>query len=157
MAGPYGHDAVFFETVSNTTLTPSVELGAKRTVAGKEYMYVYNGCGASITSGYGVTVSLLSNYTVTVSSTTQVNHCVGVAPYTFATATYGWIQTKGFCKVVLGADNSMALNDPMKLGTDGKFGVNSVATGNIDLQCGFSIQAVASAGSGSIYLRGLFA
>lgn len=147
----------YFESVSQTTLSNSVDLGTKRVEGGKEYIYVYNGCGASITSGYGVTVSLLSGYTVTVSSTTQVNHCVGVANYTFATATYGWIQTKGFCQIVLSANNSMALNDPIKLGTDGLFGVNSVATGNIDLQCGFSIQAVASAGSGKIFLRGLFA
>jgi hypothetical protein len=152
----YGYGRQFFESVTQTTLTPSVDLGTRRYEGGKEYIYVYNGCGASITSGYGCTVSLLSGYTVTVSSTTQVNHCVGVANVTMATATYGWIQTKGFVKIKLGADNSMALNDPMKLGTDGLFGVNSVSTGNIDLQCGFSIQAVASAGSGSIYLRGIF-
>lgn len=152
----YRYDRHHFETVSTTTLTNSVDLGTRRYENGKEYIYVYNGCGASITSGYGVTVSLLSGYTVTVSSVTQVNHCVGVCNTTMATATYGWIQTKGFVKIKLGADNSMALNDPIKLGTDGHFGVNSVSTGNIDLQCGFSIQAVASGGSGSIYLRGIF-
>lgn len=153
----YGYDAKFFETVSTTTLTNSVDLGTRRVHAGNEYIYVFNGCGASITSGYGVTVSLLSGYTVTVSSVTQVNHCVGVANTTMATNTYGWIQTRGFTKIKLGADNSMALNSPMKLGTDGVFGVNSVSTGNIDLQCGFAIEAVASGGSGSIYLRGIFA
>lgn len=153
----YRYDQTFFESVSQTTLTNSVDLGTRRYEGGKEYIYVYNGGGASITSGYGVTVSLLTGYTVTVSSVTQVNHCVGVARYTFATATYGWIQTKGFATIVLSANNSMALNDPIKMGTDGLFGVNSVATGNIDLQCGFSVQAVASGGSGSIYLRGLFA
>ncbi len=152
-----GYDTKFFESVSQTTLTNSVELGTRRVQNGNEYIYVYNGCGASITSGYGVCVSLLSGYTVTVSSVTQVNHCVGVAPYTFATATYGWIQTRGFCRIKLGSVNSMALNDPMKLGTDGLFGVNSVSTGNIDLQCGFSIEAAASGASGAIYLRGIFA
>ena len=153
----YDNGRHFFEALTTTTLTASVDLGTRREENGKSYIYVYNGGGASITSGYGCTVSLLSGYTVTVSSTTQVNHCVGVANTTMATATYGWIQTKGFCKIKLSANNSMALNDPIKLGTDGLFGVNSVATGNIDLQCGFAIEAVASAGSGSIYLRGLFA
>jgi hypothetical protein len=153
----YRYDSVFFEPTSAVTLTPSVDLGTRRYEGGKEYIYVYNDGGASITSGYGVTVSLLSGYSVTVSSVTQVNHCVGVANTTFPTAAYGWIQTKGFCKIKLSANNSMALQDPMKLGTDGLFGVNSVATGNIDLQCGFSIQAVASGGSGTIYLRGIFA
>lgn len=152
----YKYDQIFFESVSQTTLTPSVDLGTRRYESGKEYIYVYNGCGASITSGYGVTVSLLTNYTVTVSSTTQVNHCVGVCRWTMATATYGWIQTKGFAQIVMSADNSMALNDPMKLGTNGLFGVNSVSTGNIDLQCGFSVQAAASGLSGAIYLRGIF-
>jgi hypothetical protein len=153
----YRKDVVNFESVSQTTLTPSVDLGARRIEGGKEYIYVYNDGGASITSGYGVTVSLLSGYSVTVSSVTQVNHCVGVANTTMPTASYGWIQTKGFVKIKLSANNSMALNDPMKLGTDGLFGVNSVATGNIDIVCGFSVQAVASAGSGTIYLKGLFA
>lgn len=151
------YDQIFFESVSQTTLTASVDLGTKRIEGGKEYIYVFNGGGASITSGYGACVSLSSGYTVTVSSVTQVNHCVGVANYTFATATYGWLQTKGFTRIKMSANNSMALNDPIKLGTDGLFGVNSVATGNIDLQCGFSIEAAASAGSGMIWLRGLFA
>lgn len=153
----YGYQRIFMEPVSAVTASPSVELGTRRVEDGKEYIYVYNDGGASITSGYGCTVSLLSGYSVTVSSVTQVNHCVGVANTTIPTAYYGWIQTKGFCKIKLSANNSMAVNDPMKLGTDGLFGVNSVATGNIDLQCGFSIQAVASGGSGSIYLRGIFA
>lgn len=146
----------FFESVTMTTLTPSVDLGTRRYEGGKEYIYVYNNGGASITSGYGVTVSLLSGYSVTVSSVTEVNCCYGVANVTFATAVYGWIQTKGYVKIKLSADNSMALNDPMILGTDGTFGVNSVATGNLDIVCGVSIQAVASGGSGSIYLRGLY-
>ena len=153
----YGYQYIFNESVSQTTATPSVDLGSRRVEGGKEYIYVYNGGGASITSGYGVCVSLLSGYTVTVSSVTGVNHCVGVANVTFATAMYGWIQTKGFVKIKLSANNSIALNDPIKLGTDGLFGVNSVSTGNIDLQCGYAIEAVASNGSGSIYLRGLFA
>lgn len=153
----YNDNQMFFESVSQTTLTNSVDLGTRRFENGKDYIYVYNGCGASITSGYGVTVSLLTGYTVTVSSVTQVNHCVGVANYTFATATYGWIQTKGFAQIVLGSVNSMALNDPMKLGTDGLFGVNSVSTANIDLQCGFSVETKASGASGKIWLRGLFA
>lgn len=152
----YGQPQQYFETVSQTTLTPSVDLGSRRSEGGKDYIYVYNGCGASITSGYGVTVSLLSGYTVTVSSVTEVNGCYGVANTTMATAVYGWVQTKGFVKIKLSDNNSMALNDPMILGTDGTFGVNSIATGNLDIPCGVSIQAVASGGSGSIYLRALF-
>lgn len=151
-----GYDKIFYESISATTTSPSYDLGTRRSIGGSEYIYVYNGCGASITSGHGVTVSLLSGYTVTVSSVTQVNHFVGVCNYTMATATYGWVQTKGFAQVVMGANNSAAVNDPMKAGTDGKFAVNSVATGNIDLQCGFSIEAMASAASGKIYFRGIF-
>lgn len=153
----YGHDQVFYESVSQTTATNSVELGTRRTYAGNEYIYVYNGGGASITSGYGVTVSGNSGYTVTVSSVTQVNHFVGVAQYTFATAYYGWVMSRGFAQVVMGADNSAAVSDPMRAGTDGKFAVNSVATGYIDIPCGFSVQAMASGASGKIYFRGLWA
>lgn len=153
----YRNDQHYFEAVSQTTATNSVELGTRRVQNGNEYIYVYNGGGASITSGYGVTVSGLSGYTVTVSSVTQVNHIVGVANYTFATGYYGWIQTKGFCQIVMSANNSAAVSDPIRGGTDGKFAVNSVATGYIDIPCGFAVEAMASGASGKIYLRGLFA
>lgn len=153
----YGANPVGFESVTMTTLTPSVDLGTRRVENGKEYIYVYNGGGASVTSGYGVTVSGFSGFTVTVSSVTQVNHFVGVAPVTFATAVYGWVQTKGFAQVVMGADSSAAVSDPMRASADGKFAVNSVATGYIDIPCGFSVQAMASAASGRIWLRTVWA
>ena len=151
----YGYQQAFFEPVSQTTLTPSVDLGTRRVEGGKEYIYVYNNGGASITAKYGVCVSLLSGYSVTVSSVTQVNHCFGVAPVTIATAYYGWVQTRGFAVVKMSANNSAAVADPIRLGTDGLFAVNSVATGYIDIPCGFSVEAIASAGTGTVYLRTL--
>lgn len=153
----YGYQRIFNESVSQTTLTNSVELGSRRVENGNEWIYVYNGGGASITSGYGVTVSGTSGYTVTVSSVTQVNHFVGVAQYTFATATYGWVMTRGHAQIVMGSVNSAAISDPMRAGTDGKFAVNSVATGYIDIPCGYSVEAMASGASGKIFFRGLWA
>lgn len=151
----YGNRQDFFESVSQTTLTNSVDLGSRRVYNGTEYLYVYNGGGASITSGYGVCVSGSSGYTVTVSSVTQVNHFVGVAAYTFPTATYGWVISKGFVQVVMGTVNSAAISDPMRASTDGKFAVNSVATGYIDIPCGFSVEAMASGASGKIFFKGV--
>lgn len=153
----YQYNPVFFEPVSATTSSPSVDLGTRRVQNGNEYIYVYNGGGASITSGYGVCVSGLSGYTVTVSSVTNVNHFVGVCEKTIATGYYGWVLSKGFAQVVMGANNSAAVSDPMRASTDGKFAVNSVATGYIDIPCGFSVEAMASGASGKIYFRGLFA
>jgi hypothetical protein len=152
-----GYQRIFNESVSQTTLTNSVELGTRRTENGNEYIYVYNNGGASITSGYGVCVSGLSGYSVTVSSVTQVNHFVGVAAYTFATATYGWVICRGWAQIVMGANNSAAVSDPIRAGTDGRFAVNSIATGYIDIPCGFSAEAIASGASGKIYFRGLWA
>ncbi len=153
----YGYQRIFNESVSQTTLTPSIDLGTRRTESGVEWIYVYNGGGASITSGYGVCTSGTSQYTVTVSSVTQVNHFVGVCQYTMATATYGWVVSRGPAQVVMSANNSAAVSDPMRAGTDGKFAVNSVATGYIDIPCGFSYEAMASGASGKIYFRGMWA
>ncbi len=150
----YGTRQDFFEPVSQTTLTNSVELGSRRVYNGNEYVYIYNGGGASITSGYGVCVSNCSGYTVTVSSVTQVNQFVGVCTEkTIATAYYGWILTRGFAQIVMGANNSAAVSDNMHAGTDGVFAVNSVATGYIEPACGFSVQAMASGASGKIYFN----
>lgn len=148
----------FLEPVSQTTLTNSVDLGQRRIYNGAEYIYVYNNGGASITSGYGVTVSGLSGFSVTVSSVTQINAMFGVCTEkTIATAYYGWVMTKGFAQIVMGANNSAAVGDHMHAGPDGVFAVNSVATGYIDGPCGVSVQAIASAGSGKIWFRGMFA
>lgn len=153
----YGYQRMFTESVSQTTLIPSTDLGTRRTENGNEWIYVYNDGGASITSGYGVCTTGTSGYSVTVSSVTNVNHFVGVCQYTMATATYGWVISRGYAQIVMGANNSAAVSDPMRASTDGRFAVNSVATGYIDIPCGFSAQAMASAASGKIYFRGLWA
>lgn len=145
------------EPISQTTLTNSVDLGTRRTWNGAEYIYIYNDGGASITSGYGVTVSLNSGYSVTVSSVTQINACFGVCTEkTIATAYYGWVMTKGFAQIVMGSVNSAAAGDPIRMGTDGVFAVNSVATGYIEPSVGISVQAMASGASGKVYFRTMF-
>ena len=156
----YRKDVVNFESVSQTTLTPSVDLGARRIEAGKEYIYVYNDGGASITSGYGVTVSGNSGYSVTVSSVININPCVGVANYTVATGVYGWIQTKGPCQIAMSTTVAATIGTVVYLDTNGTFHnvvlVNSGATA-VQQPAGVLLQTVTSIASGKIYLRGLFA
>ena len=145
------------EPVSQTTLTNSVDLGTRRNWNGAEYIYIYNDGGASITSGYGVTCSLNSGYSVTVSSVTQINVCFGVCTEkTIATAYYGWVMTKGYAQIVMSANNSAAAGDNIRMGTDGLFAVNSVATGYIEPAMGVAVQAIASAASGKVYFRTMF-
>lgn len=146
-----------FEPVSQVTATNSVDLGTRRTYAGSEYIYIYNDSGtASITSGYGVTCSLNSGYSVTVSSVTQVNVCFGVCQVTIPTNYYGWVLTKGYAQIVMGADSSAAAGDNIRMSADGKFAVNSVATGYIEPAMGVAMQAMASGASGKVYFRTMF-
>lgn len=150
----FGHDSYYLETPSQVTATNSVDLGSRRFYNGSEYLYVYNAGGASITSGYGVIMSAMTQYSVTVSSATQTDAFAGVAIVTIPTANYGWVLTKGFATIVMGADNSAAVGNNLMAGSNGLWAVNSVATGYLAPGCGRAIDAMASGASGRAYVRG---
>ena len=148
---------VSFESVSAVTATPSVDVGTRRTYAGKDYRYVYNAGGAQISVKNAAIYSAVSGYSVTVSSVTNLNHFIaGVCVHaTLTTATYGWLLTEGFATVEMGADNSAAAGAGICLGTDGKFA--RVVSANTDVmqgqRVGVAMVAIASGGSGTAYLR----
>lgn len=91
-----------FESVSQTTATPSVKIGSRaEDDAGNEYIYVYN-AGSEIWPGrcaYLKTNS--SSYTIS-----DTNTAAGVGVFagavhhaTIPTAYYGWIMTRGLAAV----------------------------------------------------------
>jgi len=97
------NNPIQFESVSQTTLTNSVELGRRTTdSSGNEYIYVYNAGEYQIIPGR--TAYLLSNtsgYSITATNTaSQVGlFAGGVHHATIATAYYGWIMTRGLAAV----------------------------------------------------------
>lgn len=94
---------ISFESVSNVTTDPSVELGMRRSDAsGNEYVYVYNLSNVEVPPGRCVYLPTASSgYSVTVTNTaSQIgNFAGGVHHATLVTGGYGWIMTKGVCRV----------------------------------------------------------
>lgn len=120
----YSISPILMESVSNTTATLGVnspELGTRVTVDGNDYLYVYNGGGASITAGNAVVQSNISaaGYTCTVSSVTQVDYAIGLCVHsTIATGYYGWVMTRGHATFET-AGTINALGGGLMVGVDG--------------------------------------
>jgi len=138
-----------FESVSAVTLTPSVEIGVRRIENEEEYIYCYNDGGASITAGFGVILSNVTGYSVTVSSVTEVGGFFGIAKNaTFATAAYGWMMVRGFVDMPNGmAGTAVADADIVVPAVDGKFAAHTSTAKTIPF--GVVMSAGASGGTGA--------
>lgn len=93
---------IMFETVSQTTATPSVELGTRKTDAnGNEFIYVYNHGVVTYPGKCVYLKTASSGYTVSVTNTAaQIGqYAGGVHHATLPAESYGWIMTKGLCAV----------------------------------------------------------
>jgi hypothetical protein len=148
-----------FGTPSMTTATlggNDPEIGTRCQYQGAEYVFVYNNGGTQISVHQGATVTATSGYSVTVSSVTGTDQLAGVCVHnTIAASAYGWLLTKGWAIVAMGANNSAAAGEPLALGTDGNFG--RVGSANTDtalgINCGKAASAIASGGSGGCWVR----
>lgn len=155
----YGVAPVAFGTPSMVTATLGVndpELGTRCHWQGAEYVFVYNAGTTQISIHQGAIVTGTSGYSVTVSSVTLTDELAGVCTHaTMATGTYGWLQTKGWAIVAMGANNSAAVGERLCLGTDGNFG--RVGSANTDTVLAGSVgkvmSAVASGGSAGCWIR----
>ena len=149
---------IIFESVSQTTATNSVDLGTEVTVDGRKYTYVYNAGNSQISVGYGATVSGTSGYSVTVSSTTNLDALVGVCYHaTIATGYYGWLLTRGAGKVKAPASTALVAGDILFAGGDGVHSPNAPGgTSPTQGLChGKVTVATASAGIGEAFVRTL--
>ena len=150
----YDNRKVYFETVSAVTASPSEQLGAVRRVGDEEYIYVYNAGNSQISPGLGATVSGVSGYSVTVSSTTSVDMFIGVCKHaTLTTGTYGWLLTRGFGQVQMEADNSCAAGQLLTVAADGEWALKSNSTGYPAPAMGKAMAAIASGASGSAFFK----
>jgi hypothetical protein len=138
--------------------TNDAEVGTVCRVGDEEYIKVYNtGADRQISKGLGATCSLVTGYSVTVSSVSN-DVFVGVVKHsTLTTGTYGWLVRKGFVSVNLGADGSCAAGAPLMAGVDGVFqGSVSTTFTSAHLFTGNTyakaMEAIASGASGSAYI-----
>lgn len=148
----YSVDPVSFESVSNVTLTNSVDLGTMRWEAGELYEYVY--ASTTVPVGYGAVYSGVSGNTVVATGAVTGEACAGFCKHAKIVGSgYGWLLKKG----IVDAKNARAstapsLNQPAYLGTDGGFTTDtSVVTSAIDSGhvIGKVISAGASGGTGA--------
>ena len=126
------------ESVSNVTLVNSVQLGTRKTVNAVDYIYVYNNGNTQISTGQMANIqaaSMNSGYSVivscAVSGATGTWNVVGVCYHnTMATATYGWLVTRGLCFGVPDSGQISANSgDLLTCGNDGGFVSYAVSAG----------------------------
>jgi len=146
-----------FGSVSMVTssLGPNDPKVGDRTRSGDEdYLFVYNAGNSQISTGFGATVSAVTGYSVTVSTTTSVDVIIGVCRHaTLTTGTYGWLATKGFLTVKMGANNSAAAGDNLTIGTDGAFASVQSGIANYGQRLGKTMGAIASGATGDAFVN----
>lgn len=154
----YSADPVGFYGVSHVTDSLSSkhpEVGTRISVGNEDYIWVYNtGSNAQINPGHGAVCSAVSGYSVTVSSTSSTDFLVGVCKHaTITTGAYGWLVTRGFTSVEMGANYSAAAGAMLEVSADGTFDIVSNTTGNKSPFVGKTMGAIASGASGQAYIR----
>jgi hypothetical protein len=139
--------------VTGTLGANDPEVGTRLRYGDEDYIFVYNAGTTQISPGYAAILSAVTGYSVTVSSTTSVDLCVGVCKHaTMTTATYGWLLTKGFGKVVDSVGNGIAAGSIVILAADGKVTAKTVSTDFVGPVLGKCMGAIASASSGDCYI-----
>lgn len=154
----YSVDPVRFGVpVSGSTATLGVndpEVGTRMVIGDEEYLFVYQLGTSTATIGHAVVCSAVTGYSVTVSSTTSADMAVGVVKHAdLDPAVYGWVCTKGFTSIEMGATSgTVAAGDLVHLADDGKFVPVSNATGSKDNVVGKAMEAIVSSASGQAYI-----
>jgi hypothetical protein len=142
---------ILFESVSNVTSTPSVELGTERKYAGETYRYIHH-CGiATAAVGLGLTrpaSAFAGLYSASVSSASG-DVCVGFIKHAQMTPNqYGWALIRGLVTVAVSSGASSVAAGAIALGANGV-----VATHTSGLPCGQLLTAIVSGNSGSLYVQ----
>lgn len=145
-----------FGSVSAVTATRGAndpEVGTTCQEGDEHYRYVYNAGNSQISVGQCATVSAVTGYSVTVSTTTSVDFAVGVCKHaTLTTGTYGWLLTKGFGPAKAHANSGLAAGGILTAGADGVVAdMGSIATGYVGSKIGKVTVATASGGNGEAF------
>lgn len=145
----YDNSPIRFGSVSMVTTSlgsNDPEVGARCRVGDEDYIFVYNtGSNAQINPGHCAVLSGVTGYSVTVSSI-SLDLAIGVCKHaTITTGAYGWLVTRGFVPVEMGANYSCAAGELLEIGVDGVFDTASNTTGN----AGYVAKAMEAAASGA--------
>ncbi len=150
-----------FTGVSLTTNSLGVndpQPGDRCETGGISYLYIYNASANSVIApGQGCVPNAGStNYSMVLSSVTDIDFLGGVCVNaTIATGYYGWVATRGYVHVAMGADNSAVTGDMVGLGVNGLFArhqVSAYTDGKWGPCFGKYVTSIASAGTGLAYL-----
>lgn len=153
MASTFYNTPAYMEPVSSVTATPSVQLGAKRTEAGDDYIYCYNAGNSQISVGQGCILSAVTGYSVTVSSLTNTGGFFAVCKHaTLTTATYGWLLTRGFAPINAVANSGIVSGAVIGAGADGLW-TDVPVTLVAAVPQGYCVAATASGGIGTGYVK----
>jgi hypothetical protein len=148
---------VRFCSVSQVTATRGKndpEVGAVFTEGDETYRYVYNAGNSQISVGECATVSGVTGYSVTVSTTTMVDYVVGVVKHaTLTTGTYGFLLVHGYGPAKMVANSGCAAGQLLTVGGDGKLAVKSISTDAPAAAFAKVVLATGSAGVGEAYYR----
>lgn len=140
---------------TNSLGTNDPKVGDVARIDDENYLFVYNAGNSNILEGDGVIVSAVSGYSVTVSSVTSVDLLVGVRKNgtgTLSTGYYGYVCTRGFSTVNMGANLSAAAGGLLVLAADGKFTNKTISTGYVSPAQVKVMDAIASGASGMCYI-----
>jgi hypothetical protein len=147
----YSVSPVLMNGFSMVTATPGVndpEVGTVARSGDEEFIFVYNDGASDISKGYGATLSGVTGYSVTVSSTTSVDIAIGVCVHaTLTTGTYGWLMKKGFCNFKATPDSVVSAGARLILGDNGVWGQASTASNVSNTGNGIYGKCVAATGS----------
>lgn len=96
------------------------ELGSRASFGGGEYIFVYNTGNSQISPGRAAVLSGVTGYSVTVSSTINADHIIGVCYHaTLTTGTYGWLLTRGIGVVATSTSVALATGAVATVQADG--------------------------------------
>jgi hypothetical protein len=148
---------VRFCSVSQVTATRGKndpELGTVVTDGDETYVYCYNAGTTQISVGECATVSGVTGYSVTVSTTTMIDLPVGVVKHaTLTTGTYGFLLQKGYGYAKMVPNSGCAAGQLLTIGADGRSTVKSISTDAPSPAYAKVVVATGSAGVAEAYFR----
>jgi hypothetical protein len=151
----YGNMSLFEESVSAVTSTNSVEIGTRRVVGSREYLYVYNKSTSTATTKYGVVYSASSGYSVTISSVGGEMPAGVVYNADIGPTQYGWIVVQGFAplQVQTNGPGPEAFSDGVLLGANGAFYARTAACTLTGVRVATPTAFTASAGTFNAFVH----
>lgn len=147
-----GISPIAFESVSNVTATPSVEIGARRVFNGEEYVYFCNAMASAATQGIAMTISGLSGYSLTRSSLAGADIAVCFVKHAdVPAASYAWGLTRGLVQAHF--SSTMTTGVLVSIGLDGIVQTYTTATSFDPGILGKVISAATANGQGLCFVR----